>query len=107
MIDSLLIIIQIGFLNRTFEPLSFHELLTRRVKHEERLSGGEGIATRKDVDVERAKKLEKRSCLVIGTNEVVRALEKGTLKLLLVRTFLLFTMFTTYRAKLLNADWLR
>ena len=42
---------------------------------------------------ERAKKLEQRSSLVIGLSQVIRALEKGTLKLVLVRVVLKINYF--------------
>ena len=44
----------------------------------------ETAARRLEEQKERAKKLEQRSALEIGLNQVMRALEKGSLRLVLV-----------------------
>lgn len=56
---------------RTLDPLQFERLCTKmRKAHEKK---------------EKKEKLKQRSSLVLGVNEVTKALEKGTLKLVLVR----------------------
>ena len=66
--------------HRTLVPLQFEQLCSK---------------TRKAQKQERQKKLEQRSSLVLGINQVTKALEKGTLKLVLVR----FTEVTEYWCK--------
>ena len=71
------------FFFRTLEPLQFKQLATRMptpVAGENE----ETTARRLEEQKERAKKLEQRSALEIGLNQVMRALEKGSLRLVLV-----------------------
>ena len=68
---------------RTLEPLQFKQLATRMPTA---LAGEneETAAKRLEEQKQRAKKLEQRSALEIGLNQVMRALEKGSLRLVLV-----------------------
>ncbi|KAJ7390309.1 Ribonuclease P protein subunit p38 [Desmophyllum pertusum] len=74
---------------RTLEPLHFEQLCTRTKKLLKTLPTeyyDEATALRfQQEQEEKAKKAKLRSSLVIGLNQVTRALEKGTLKLVLVR----------------------
>ena len=69
---------------RTLVPLQFKQLCTRMPSP----SADDSEETKARIleeQEERAKKQELRSSLVIGLNQVTRALEQGTLKLVLVR----------------------
>lgn len=57
--------------HRTLGPLQFELLLNRARGAEEKK--------------ERAEKVKQRTNIVLGVNEVTKALEKGTLRLVLVR----------------------
>ena len=74
---------------RTLEPLQFKQLGTRMPTA---LAGEseETAARRVEEQKERAKKLEQRSALEIGLNQVMRALEKGSLRLVLVSLYFFF-----------------
>ena len=71
------------FFFRTLEPLQFQQLCTRMTTA---VAGEneETAARRLEEQKERVKKLEQRSALEIGLNQVMRALEKGSLRLVLV-----------------------
>jgi len=78
---------QKNFSYRTLEPLLFKQLCTRipAASTEDDEETKARILEEQDV---RARKLEQRSSVVIGLNQVTRALEKGALKLVLVREIL-------------------